>query len=74
MPLRYLDAIQRVLDSVQKTSKLVSKDRERAVVVNAIYFTLLCILHSVLSSDWDWDLGPDPWNLGPGTWDLGPGT
>ena len=28
----------------------------------------------LLSSDWDWDLGPGTWDLGHGTWDMGPRT
>ena len=32
------------------------------------------VLFKLLSSDWDWDLGPGTWDLGPGTWDLGPRT
>ena len=30
--------------------------------------------NSILSSDWDWDLGLGTWDLGLGTWDLGLGT
>ena len=50
------------------------------VVANKI--VLYCVLSVpalgcfflVLSSDWDWDLGPGTWDLGPGTRDLGPRT
>ena len=62
----------------QRLSKLTEQSVKALVAVRLVSLLLECSLvqllqtetenkSGVLSSDWDWDLGPGTWDLGPGT-------